>query len=200
MIFKSARHWIRLGLAGVAVSLLLVTACSDDDDNGSGNSGSTAAATATTAPPTQAAPETIEITAVDYAFQDVPQTVAVGTTFTLVNDSTVELHELVAVRIADTETRPVEELLELSDEELGGAIAEEPAMVIIAPPGSEGMAVVGDGSFTEPGRYALVCFIPTGADPQAFLDSAEEEEDGPPNVEGGPPHIVQGMFGQVIVE
>ncbi len=32
-------------------------------------------------------------------------------------------------------------------------------------PGEEGMPVVGDGTVTEPGRYAVVCFIPVGADP-----------------------------------
>ena len=47
-----------------------------------------------------------------------------------------------------------------------------PTMVLIAPPNSAGMAVLGDGTFKERGRYAVVCFIPTGADPQAYLVAA----------------------------
>lgn len=139
------------------------------------------------------------ITAVDYAFQGVPARVPVGTMFTLVNASAVELHELVAIRIADHERRPVAELIRLPEEELVGIVAEEPAMVLIAPPRAPGFAVLGDGTFTERGRYALLCFIPTGADPQEFL-AAAMTSDGPPQVAGGPPHVVHGMFAEVVVE
>jgi hypothetical protein len=45
-----------------------------------------------------------------------------------------------------------------------------------------------------------VCFIPTGADPQEYLTAAQEATDGPPQVEGGPPHVVHGMFAEFTVE
>ena len=51
----------------------------------------------------------IEITAIDYAFVGVPESVPAGTELTLVNDSAVEVHELVAVRLPDDEDRPVAE-------------------------------------------------------------------------------------------
>lgn len=143
---------------------------------------------------------TITITAVDYAFEGVPARVAVGTTFALTNVSPVELHELVALRIVDSETRSVAELIQLPEEETAGVTAEMPAMVLIAPPRAPGMAVLGDGRFTVPGRYALVCFIPTGADPREFLAAAAMESEGPPQVAGGPPHAFLGMFAEVIVE
>jgi hypothetical protein len=57
--------------------------------------------------------------------------------------------------------------------------------VIIAPPGEDGFAAVGDGTPTETGRYVFICGIPVGADPQAYLDAADEGE-GPPDVDGGP--------------
>ena len=149
--------------------------------------------------PVAAGGKAITIMAVDYAFEGVPARVAVGTTVTLANVSTVELHELVAFRIIERERRPVAELIELPEEELFGVFAEEPAMVLIAPPRAPGFAVLGDGTFTERGRYALLCFIPTGADPQAFL-AALMTSQGPPRVAGGPPHIALGMFAEVLVE
>ena len=42
--------------------------------------------------------------------------------------------------------------------------------------------------------------IPTGADPQAYLKAAAESEGGPPQTGGGPPHFVNGMFGEIAVE
>ncbi|MDZ7732776.1 MAG: hypothetical protein U5R31_06345 [Acidimicrobiia bacterium] len=61
-------------------------------------------------------------------------------------------------------------------------------------------AVEGDGVIDEPGRYAFICAIPTGADPQEYLAAAAEAEGGPPQVEGGPPHFVEGMYAEVTVE
>jgi hypothetical protein len=53
--------------------------------------------------------------------------------------------------------------------------------------------VMGDGTLTEPGRYAIVCFLPVGSD-----DSILESE-GPPEGESGPPHVSQGMFAELTV-
>ena len=71
--------------------------------------------------------------------------------------------------------------------------------VIVAPPSGDGLVVEGTGVLTEPGRYAIICVIPTGADPGEYLAAAAEAEGGPPDVAGGPPHIVEGMFAELTV-
>lgn len=169
---------LTLAVAAVSVGGLL-TGCGGGDDVASG---------------------TIEVTAVDYGFQGLPDTIRSGSSLTLENSSDEEIHELVALRIPDDEDRSVEELTELSEEEQMAIFGSaEPATVIVTPPGApEGMAVVGDGSLDEPGRYAILCFIPTGADPDEFL-AAAQDSDGPPDVDGGPPHFVNGMYAELTV-
>lgn len=126
----------------------------------------------------EAAGDVLEVEAVDYAFEGLPDSVPAGTKLTLTNTSEVEAHELVAFRIPDGETRSVEELLALPEEELMSMMSGPPATVLLAPPaGGEQVAAVGDGTLTEPGRYALVCFVPTGADPAALME--ESGPDGP---------------------
>lgn len=142
--------------------------------------------------------EPLTVTAIDYGYVGLPDEVPVGTEIALVNDSEVEVHEFVAVRLDDDETRPVEELVQLPPEELGALFAGVET-VIIAPPGSDGVTVEGDGTLGSPGRYAVVCVIPTGADPDEYLAAAAKAEGGPPDVAGGPPHIVSGMFAELVV-
>ncbi len=72
--------------------------------------------------------------------------------------------------------------------------------MIVAPPGEAGFPVVGDGSLTEPGRYAIMCFIPIGADPAEYLAAAQAATSEPPQVAGGPPHFTAGMFAELTVE
>ena len=146
-------------------------------------------------PPTD---EPVVVTAVDYGFEGLPEKVRAGTTFTLVNDSMVEVHELVAIRLPDRETRSVDALVQLPPEELA-AFFPGLATVVIAPPGETGFAVEGTGTLTEPGRYAVICAIPTGADPDEYLAAAAEAEGGPPEVAGGPPHLAMGMYGEITV-
>ena len=165
----------RMAAGALAAFALLATACGDDDG-------------------------TRTVTASDYAFENLPRSVDAGTTFTLKNESTKEVHEMVAIRIPDNEQRPVRELINLPESQQQAIFgAAEPAMVLLAPPsGGEVIKALGDGRLTQPGRYAIVCFIPTGADPQAYLNAPPS--DGPPNVPGGPPHAVQGMYGEVTVK
>jgi hypothetical protein len=149
--------------------------------------------------------ETVAVTTVDYAFEGLDDSVAAGTRLEMQNESTKELHELVAIRLNDDEDRTVEDLVKLPEEEAQGAFAPgPPAMVLIAPPGAAGRAVVGDGTLKDPGRYAITCFIPTGADPDAYMkaaaEAAESGADGPPDVPGGPPHVANGMFAELVVE
>jgi hypothetical protein len=169
----------------VLASAAVISGCGDDDDAGVETSD----------------PGTFEIVAADYRFDDVPDTVPVSSTFTLTNTSSAELHELIVIRIPDGEERPVSTLVELPEHEFDELFDDEEllATVIVAPPGEEGFAVVGDGTVTTPGRYALFCFIPTGVEPAEFLAAVEAAGGGPPEVDGGPPHVEHGMFAEVLV-
>lgn len=142
------------------------------------------------------------VTATDYKFSNLPSTLKAGSTLTLKNDSTKELHELVAIKIPDSEKRSVADLVKLPEAEQEALFANsEPAMVLVAPPGgAEVIKAVGDGSISEKGRYAVICSIPTGADPAAFLQAMQSSTGGPPNVPGGPPHMVNGMYGEITVK
>jgi plastocyanin len=142
--------------------------------------------------------EPVVVTAVDYGFDGLPEKVKVGTTLALENDSMVEIHELVAIRLPDDEDRTIDDLVQLPPDELA-AFFPGVATVVIAPPGESGIAVEGAGVLSEPGRYAVICAIPTGADPNEYLTAAAEAEGGPPEVAGGPPHLAMGMYGEVTV-
>lgn len=186
--------------AGLALTLGLA-ACGDSNDD-EGATPTTAGANEDPTTTEAGGGETVEITAVDFAFEGVPDTVVAGTRFTLTNESEGELHEFVAARLPDDETRSAEELV--SDPAnlealLGGGPPD--AVVLAAPGGDMPGAVVGDGTFTEPGRYLMVCSIPTGVDAEAYLN-APPSDDGPPQVEGadGPPHFTMGMFAEFTVE
>lgn len=142
-------------------------------------------------------PTTVEVSATDYGFGGLPATIKAGTVITLVNESDVELHEFVAIPLPQDESRSVSELIESPDDLV--ALFPAVATVLIAPPGGgDAIPAVGDGSLNEPGRYAIICAIPTGADPAEYLAAAAESE-GPPDVAGGPPHFVQGMYAEVTV-
>lgn len=174
---------IRRAVVAAAVGVpLLLAACGDDDESSE--------------------PSEVTITAADYEFEGLPKSVGVGSTFSLANSSQVELHEAVALRIPDDEERSIDELAKLPDAELEAIFASEPAFVLLAMPGAtaaDQIAAVGDGTVTSAGRYAIVCFIPTGADPQEFMDAAATSE-GPPDVEGGPPHFANGMYAEIKVD
>lgn len=71
----------------VAISLL-ISACASSD---------------TALPPTDVP---IVVTALDYGFDGLPERIAAGTTLALENESMVEIHELVAIRLPDDEQRP----------------------------------------------------------------------------------------------
>ncbi len=139
----------------------------------------------------------IEVVGSDYAFSGLPDSVAVGTEVSFLNNSSAEAHEMVAIRLPDDETRTVEDLVQTP-----GALEaffSEVKMVLVAGPGEVGVAVEGAAVFADAGRYAVICVIPTGADPAEYLAAAAASEGGPPDVAGGPPHLVHGMFTEVTV-
>ncbi|MEJ7800480.1 MAG: hypothetical protein WKF60_08175 [Ilumatobacter sp.] len=199
----------RLAVATPVIACLLLAACGNDSEEAATTEPDVSAPAATevsadtTAPVDTAAPaETVEIVAADYAFTNVPASIAPGTKLSLTNSSSAELHEMVVFRIPDTETRSIEELVALPEKEQEAIFgAGPPAIVQLAMPGSdEPIPALGDGTLTEPGRYAMVCFIPQGVDPQAYMDAAASSGDGPPDVAGGPPHAALGMYAELTVE
>lgn len=142
----------------------------------------------------------VSVRAVDYAFEGMPASVPAGTRFSISNESEKELHEMVLMRINDDETRPAAELVALSPDQLDAVVSQPPAMVSLVMPRSDEMInAVGDASVTAPGRYLVICSIPTGADPAAYMSAAQESQDGPPDVPGGPPHMVNGMWAELTV-
>jgi hypothetical protein len=116
--------------------------------------------------------DTADVTAVDYGFEGVPESVPAGTvSFSLTNDGT-EDHEMVLFRKADGETRPIEELLALDEAEAEEAMTF--TTVGFASPGATGYVATD----LEAGQYAMVCFIPVGG------------------AEDGPPHFTEGMVSE----
>ncbi len=157
--------------AGIGLALV-VSACG----------GSDVVASETTAVAT--VPQPVVVTAVDYGFVNLPSHVEAGTKLTLHNDSDAEVHELVAIRLPDDETRSVAEIVQLPPEEIA-AFFPLVETVLVAAPGADGLAVEGTGVLTRPGRYAVICVIPTGADPAEYLAAAAAAEGGPPEIAGG---------------
>jgi hypothetical protein len=198
-VINLARALATIGAIALAVS---GAACAEEggkraDEESTSIAPTTPIATST-ATTTSADAPAVAVTAVDYRFEGLPSAATPGTQMILSNRSVAELHELVALRIPDSERRPVSELVQLAENELDSIFGSgPPATVIVAPPGQSGIPVVGNGALTEAGRYAILCFIPTGADPQEYMRAIQAGSDGPPQVAGGPPHVVRGMFAEL---
>lgn len=125
----------------------------------------------------------VEVVAVDYAFDADLDGIAPGTVaFDFSNEGT-ELHEMALIRINDDAPESVDELLALPEEE---AESKTTFMgVSFAEPGG------GDTMYADldAGRYAVICFIPTGS---TSMEEAETAD--------GPPHFTQGMVREFTVE
>jgi hypothetical protein len=121
--------------------------------------------------------EQVDVTAVDYAFEDVPARITAGTVaFSMANASETEEHEMVIFRKGDGEELSIPELLELPEEETEERIVFKSAA--FAPPGESGSTLAS----LDPGEYGMVCFIPVGG------------------AEDGAPHFTQGMLQEFVVE
>jgi len=175
---------------GAALALVVIGgACGDTADDEMA-----AVTTVPSAPATTGAAKTLTVTGVDYAFEGVPAKIAPGTTISFTSASKKEVHELVALRVMDGETRPAGLLLQLPEAERD-SVAEFRG-VAFAYPGEKGATPQGPLVLTQPGRYLFVCTIPTGADPAAYRAAPPGP---PPEVPGGPPHVAAGMVTEVTV-
>lgn len=172
----------RAGPAALATALILA-GCGDDSQ--------------------AAVPSTVEVIGVDYGYEDLPGEIGAGSKIVFRNESPIEVHELVALRLEDDDDRTASEVLALPPEQLGPMLADV-SSVIVAPPAAddtaaEGVVVEGSAVLDLPGRYVVFCAIPTGADPETYLEAAAASEGGPPDVPGGPPHFVEGMWAELVV-
>ena len=188
-------------LAAVAlVGTLGLSACGDDDDEPASSGDENTTTSAAEAPAEDG--EAVEVKGVDYAFQGLPKEVPAGTEFTFTNASDKEAHEMVLFKLPEGETRPLEELLALPEEEAGKVTGPPIAVSVAAMPGSEGEMALGESlTVEEPGRYIALCGIPVGADPEKMAEAMEHPEDGPPPAgeNDGPPHFTQGMVQEFTV-
>lgn len=189
---------LRAGVAIAALALpVFLGACGDDDADAKTEDPPRTTAEATTAP-TAEAPGTLVLHAVDYGYDDAPKTVPAGTKLDLHNMSKVEVHEAVVFRLADDETRSAEELVSTvtNPEDLGEVVG-----VALAPPEADHAELpLGPIVLDKPGRYLVTCYIPTGVDPDAYMEAAAAAQGGPPDIQGGPPHVAQGMFTEIDVD
>lgn len=126
------------------------------------------------------ASDELDVTAVDYAFDGVPEELSTGYHVVQFGNEGQEQHEMFALRFNEGTTETIDELFELPEDEVFSKIT--PVNATFAPPGgSEAVS----WNLSEPGRYAVVCFIPTGS-------VGDTEGDGPP-------HFTQGMVQEFTV-
>jgi hypothetical protein len=115
----------------------------------------------------------VAVTAVDYGFEGVPETMDAGTAiFTMTNEGD-EGHEMILFRRNDGVEESFEALLEMDD----AMEFVEFTAATFAPAGETSSAA----AELPAGEYAMVCFIPVGSD--AYGESGD-----------GPPHVVEGMW------
>jgi hypothetical protein len=194
-------QFIRFPLAGIGMLALAGSITSCGDDATAATPTTVPAVTPTTSHDEHPSHQTFTIEGVDYRYDGAPSTIPAGSRLSFDNTSSKELHELVVFRLPDDIDTPLAELVGQPPEQLEATLGA-PVTVMLQPPGApEPIMAVGDGRLEEPGRYALMCFIPIGADPDEYMAAVAEAEGGKPTgVAGGPPHFTAGMFAELIVE
>ena len=157
----------------------------------------TEVATATTFP----AP--VEITVVDHEWKGLPAVVPLGTSFTLVNESTSEYHVIGFIKLAESDTRSLEEYASLLPGEIfasAGALRfGTPQAILGARPGEGTSYTWGSPSLYTPGRYLLIDAVPVGADPTT-AEAELEEYKYVFQIEDVDAHYQRGEIAVVIVE
>lgn len=187
------------------VAVALATACSGSEDAGEADS-TPAPDAAVSAPadtasadgagPSQAAgPADATITGTDYAFN--ADDVAAGDTVEFVNESDVEAHEMVVMKVTD-DAVTFEEIQQLLAEDTEGPPPEflEEAGFAFAMPGETAEQTV----TMDQGRYLLLCFIPQNTSPDVAAEMMESSEPPAPPSDAGPPHVALGMVDLIEVE
>jgi uncharacterized cupredoxin-like copper-binding protein len=183
----------------LAASLLLtLAACSNSGGSPSASPSSLPASSAPAASPSAASPgaaspdasgSAVEVVGVDYAFQGIPPTATVGTSFSLRNEGE-EAHELVLVRKNPDVTLSFEELLALPEDQALNQVAF--LGQVAANPGETASGTVAADA---PGDYLAICFVPQG------LTQLPEGSLGPDaSLPAGAPHFTLGMRQEFTVQ
>jgi plastocyanin len=168
----------------LAVALAFATAAC------AGGSASPAASAAASPAASASASADVMVTAVDFAFENVPAEIPSGTTLGLTNNGQ-EVHEMVVVRKLPTTTQSFEELLAMPQDQALGLVQD--IGVAFAEPGATSTEVVTTG---EAGDYLMVCFIPAGTTSLPSIDPASSEM---PSLGTGAPHFTLGMLKEFTV-
>lgn len=126
----------------------------------------------------------LDVTATDYAFSGVEDSVDVNPYRVKLANDGAEIHEFVVVRKAEGVTETFDELLALPEAETEDKVV----FVGIVEPIEGGVTDYGYITIDEPGEYIAVCFIPVGATSFETLETVE-----------GPPHALQGMKAEFTV-
>lgn len=124
--------------------------------------------------------DTLDVSAVDYGFEGLPETLTTGYHVVNFTNTGNENHEMFAIRFNEGTTESMDELFELPEEEAFTKIT--PVNATFAPSGSTETV---SWNLAEPGRYAIFCAIPVGTVGEAEGD--------------GPPHFTQGMIQEFTV-
>lgn len=153
---------MRKRMIGVAVLAAVAVAC-----------GGGAEETEQGATPPAAGAQEVAVTAIDYAFEGVPETLEAGeTTFVMQNDGEVR-HELSFGKLLGDLS--IEEVVQLPESQLGQEIERMREGIRPIEAGATGEVTID----LEPGRYGYVCFVAEGT---------------------GRPHAFEGMVGEFTVE
>ena len=129
--------------------------------------------------------QVIDVTATDYAYDGIPADAEAGKTLLRITNDGTEYHEVVLQRVHAGETRSVEEILALPEQE-GGDLLDYQGNAF-APPGLGNWTVVNLSA----GRHAAMCYVPTGATPEAFQSGQVDDT--------APPHTMKGMTAEMQV-
>jgi hypothetical protein len=125
----------------------------------------------------------IALTATDYGFDGAPESVPVGPVVVALTNNGVEIHEAFVLRVADDAIGTVIEIVTKDEAVVGPGSPLEPIGSAIAFPGGAGYAAL---TLEQPGRYAIVCYVPEGA---ATFDVLE-------TLGGAAPHYTLGMVAE----
>jgi hypothetical protein len=173
---KRSNVYLRAGAMLLALLLaLMLTACGSDDDGGDTDSGAqneeTSQPADTEAPDEEAPGEAggqVAVTAQEFEFSGIPDTVPAGeTTFNFTNAGK-QPHEFVLIPLSE-DAPALDKLLKLPEKEAETYFAGKPESTFAKPGSSE------EGAFTTEltsgSRYVYVCFVqdPKTKTPHAFL-------------------------------
>jgi uncharacterized cupredoxin-like copper-binding protein len=122
------------------------------------------------------------VTAVDYGFENLPESLAAGRVTFEFSNGGAELHEMLLMRILE-EGLSVDDLLQMPEKKAMKKV--EFVRALFAPPGESDV----ESLDLEAGEYAVLCFVPMGS---TSLEAAESAE--------GPPHAMEGMTAQFTVQ